>query len=69
MDQNGITVFKMTMALIDINEILVSDFSGLNHKGLGPIMVRLGSRFHGLHLVGQIFTFDITEMNKKGLRL
>jgi len=39
MDQNGINQVKMTMTLIDINERFVSDFSEMNHKGLGPIVV------------------------------
>jgi len=29
----------MTMGLIDINERLVSEFSEMNHKGLGLIVV------------------------------
>jgi len=29
------------MTLIDINERVVSDFSEMNHKGLGPMVARL----------------------------
>ena len=34
----------MTMALIDINGRLVSNFSKMNHKDLGLIILSLGSR-------------------------
>jgi len=43
-DQNRITEAKMTVVLIDINERLVFDFSMMNHKSLGLIVVQLGSR-------------------------
>jgi len=52
MDKNGITEVKVTKALIDINKLLVFDFSDMNHNSLGPIVVRLGTRYHGLQLVG-----------------
>jgi len=58
----------MTLVVIDINKILVSDFSDMNHKDLWSLLVRLRSRFHRSHLVGQIFTFDITKINNKDLR-
>jgi len=58
----------MTIFLININERLISDFSNMNHKGLGPIVAWLDSRKYKLHLVGQIHTFDVTEMSNKGLR-
>ena len=41
---NEITEVKITKALIGINEILVFDFSEMNHKGLPPIVVWLGSK-------------------------
>jgi len=34
----------MTIPLIDVNGRLVSDFSKMSHKGIPPIVVRLGSR-------------------------
>ena len=34
----------MPVALIDVNERLASDFSEMNHKGVGPIVVPLGSQ-------------------------
>ena len=37
--QDGIIEVKMTMALIDINERLISK---IDHKGLGPIAVNNG---------------------------
>jgi len=37
MKQNKIIEVKMTMAMIDINERLVSNFYDMNHEGLGPI--------------------------------
>jgi len=68
MDQSGTIEVKMTMALIDINQRLVSNFFEMNHKGLRPIVVRVGLRYHRFHFVGKIFAFDITEMNNKSLR-
>ena len=58
----------MTMALIDIHERLIFDFSKMNHKALGSLLVQLGSNYHRSHLLGQIFTYYITKINNKGLR-
>ena len=60
-DQNGEIEVKMTMAWNNINERLIFDFYKICHKGLGLMVVRLVSRYHRLHLVGQIFTFYITK--------
>ena len=59
----------MTVALIDINERLVSNFSKMNYKGLWQIVVQLCLRYCKLHMVYQIHTFDIIEMSNKGLRV
>jgi len=58
----------MTMALIIINKRLVFDFSEMNLKSFWLIIARMGSRYHRLHLVGKIFTLDITEISTKDLR-
>ena len=44
LDQNKIIEVKMTKALIDVTKWLVFDISKINHKGLRPVNVQLGSR-------------------------